>query len=510
MLRVFTVLVVSLCLFRDSSSRTVVSASSTHNDLRQVHIVAYHGASFPLKDQQPDVTTELTATGEKQMYDLGLWIKTRYSRHVHNKDPSFVRIESSSHNRAVSSANAIALGLFNATSRDLSNESQLPASIPRPNVPVYTSHSDKINDVTFRAHETCSTYQSSIQNLFTTNAVLMEMANKSKLKPILVKLSVSPAFQKYVDFASGLIMLKHLRDVVDTISVSKLECQNGVKHSCQQLPAVHLLLTDSDWIYLQNAAYEIELMKYSSDIAGSNIGGFLLHTIIDRMLLAYQMIDDQTHTYIYSTVDATLWGIMTALGEQQKWFESSGITGTILPHGSALILELHGKEKDPAHLTVDLHFKPGNTDKATLIGTICGGGQTKDHCPLVSVTDFVDLNVTKAKWCEECQNDSAEICVREKLEETLSSMSLANHKATSLSSPITSPVCTESMSTAGSMILGIVIGLFVSSAGYCYYSCRRTKSKDSPRHRTATTSARANTSNQRTFDTDDEEDNIIT
>ena len=65
--------------------------------------------------------------------------------------------------------------------------------------------------------------------------------------------------------------------------------------------------------------------------------------MIDRMKVTYQDLDnEEIHMCVYSTTDTTLWAIMAALGEQQNWLESIGIAETLLPHGSALIFELHG------------------------------------------------------------------------------------------------------------------------------------------------------------------------
>jgi Histidine phosphatase superfamily (branch 2) len=472
----YNTLLLSLLLLYSIVSFTGVSAQ---NVLRQVHIITQHGASYPLNPKHPD-ETELTATGEKQMYDLGVWIKRRYIGFLEKTDPDLVHFESCASDRAVTGANAIAMGLFNVSSRDPNKESQLPNGtiLPRPNIPVYTPHYTKANDVTFRSYDTCNAYQSRLTELF--KGEIKNLAEDSQLQPILRKLSQQSTLAAHSNVSTGTIALQDIGAIVDIITVAKLEC-DGRKRTpaCHALPNVHSVLTDNEWTKLQRYAYDIEKMKFTKEMAGTMLGAHILQRITSRMMNAYSDSFIDAHVNLYSAQDTTLWGIVAALGEY-NWLEESGGSGKLTPPGSALIMELYDRISTPgvSDFIVDLYYKPGNNDTATLLSTVCGHNNT-ENCKLTSLATFVDMSSTSKRWCKDCGNDSAEICLREAQRHattTTTAAAAAAAAATPVAPTESDSICPSSkISTAGAMLTGMMIGMVATLFMYCVWCCKKMK-----------------------------------
>ncbi|CAG7817770.1 unnamed protein product, partial [Allacma fusca] len=81
-------------------------------DLKSVHIIFRHGQRTP--DASYVTTTGgLTEKGKKQMYELGLYIRERYSNLVKTSfDTDETRIISSDTDRTIRSAGLVAYGLY--------------------------------------------------------------------------------------------------------------------------------------------------------------------------------------------------------------------------------------------------------------------------------------------------------------------------------------------------------------------------------------------------------------
>ena len=83
--------------------------------LKQVHVIARHGARFPLTKAPSDLTEGtpglITPKGAAQMYEFGEWL-TKYRYLVETYKPELVYFESSPFDRTVVSANLAAGGMF--------------------------------------------------------------------------------------------------------------------------------------------------------------------------------------------------------------------------------------------------------------------------------------------------------------------------------------------------------------------------------------------------------------
>jgi hypothetical protein len=158
----------------------------------------------------------LTPTGELQHYQLGLWIKERFggsSTLFETYKASNVRLQSSSFDRTIVSANSLALGLFDETSRDPLREKKIPENVTRPNVPVYNTQ--VTNDVTIRAYDKCENYFNRLEKLYDSGEWT---SIESQHRDLLYKLATFPLFYQYKDKYNK-IPMEDLWNVYDAIKV---------------------------------------------------------------------------------------------------------------------------------------------------------------------------------------------------------------------------------------------------------------------------------------------------
>jgi hypothetical protein len=216
---------IAVSLFLILSAATAVAAAS-ERILKQVHVVTRHGSRLVLRkgDNLREFTEgPLTFLGQKQTYDLGLWIKSTYN----NKNTSFffdsfqqdkVTLESSSFERTVTSANSIALGLFNATARDPLHQSLLPKTLESANVPVYSR--DVANDYIIRAYDKCP---DGLQ-LDALYSSIQFQSLAQKYSSLLQFLGSMPRFSPFTDASGGSIAVDLVWNVYDSFEVAKTEC----------------------------------------------------------------------------------------------------------------------------------------------------------------------------------------------------------------------------------------------------------------------------------------------
>lgn len=177
----------SLFCFPVLFSLLTVDVAQASNILRQVHVIARHGSRFPALNDFPHpqnslssssipygpLQDTLTPLGELQMYNLGLWLKERYAGKLNRNNTvtyfyqlDRVRFESSHADSTLLSAQAVALGFFDAAARDPYGENALPDGIRfRPNIPITTPNTAESNrnDVLFRAYDKCPTFDAKLK-----------------------------------------------------------------------------------------------------------------------------------------------------------------------------------------------------------------------------------------------------------------------------------------------------------------------------------------------------------
>ncbi|KAL7562059.1 hypothetical protein ACA910_011098 [Epithemia clementina (nom. ined.)] len=388
--------------------------ASSEEVLRQVLVVTRHGSRLPLRKDGQDLSEStpgmLTALGQLQLYEVGQYLYSQYNSSglFTPFDRSKVLLQSSSYERTITSANSLALGLFNEEARDPNSESQLPV-IPA-NIPVYTF--DLVNDVLIRAYDKCPTYEKRLNDLY-TSAEWTAIENDNT--ELLVALSRIPDFESFTD-DRGFVPLSELWNVFDLVNVAETECGTTGEPSaaCKSLTTsssanVNELLTASEWQTVQELSHKAEIMKYGFKVADRFIGANLLAEIADRM-----QKDDYTFS-LFSAHYPTLLGIMAALGDD--FFDDEVIPS----YGAALVFEVTQDTTTGIRyfkLTYVADELPDNTAGKSMkvpFDNICTDAASGSSCPVSDLVNFLGgWNVTR--WCTECENDSANVCMRIKLE----------------------------------------------------------------------------------------------
>jgi hypothetical protein len=255
---------------------------------QQLHVVARHGSRFELNKEaynlRENTPGTLTPFGQRQLYDLGVWVKKTYNftGFFNAYVPWEIRLESSGFDRTLVSADSFALGAFDAKARDPTDENLLP--LTPANIPVFSE--DPVNDIYFRPHDKCDTFHDRLEDLYNSGEWQALEAQHASLLTNLAQLS---SFQPDVD-ESGKIPLIRLWNVYDAIHVARTECvqfsSDGFSPTCQNLPnstADALQLSEAEFQEVESLASLVENLRYGRQRAGRLIGGPLLSRILDRM-----------------------------------------------------------------------------------------------------------------------------------------------------------------------------------------------------------------------------------
>jgi hypothetical protein len=329
-------------------------------------------------------------------------------------------------------------GLFPTSSRDPRNESFLPYGIP-PNVPVMTERTD--NDVTIRGYEKCEAGLA-LNDLY-SSAEWKDLEDENAA--LLESLGGMEVFADYQDPLLQRVPLEELWNVYDAIAVSKIECESNPNSiSCQiSNPSLQTIVSDDDWTALKSLAFKAELMKYSSKRGENLPSGNLVKQILDRMNEA-ELSSTVTKFYLYSAHYPTILGVLAALDSDPA---------TVPDFAAALILELY-TDIATSQKTVRIWYKQGHdvdTAEEIMLDRACEG---TSPCDIRNVEQSFMGDFSVARWCQKCQNNKADICVKANLTSTL-----ANEDATATDP--NPPVGSSSTSTASSDSLGFVPALFI-------------------------------------------------
>jgi hypothetical protein len=393
---------VVLCLVAFNS---FIGSSSAVPVLKQVQVVTRHGARTPLTKSATTLqeeTATLTHIGERQLYDLGLWLRQKYVGHgvVDSYSSESVRIESSDYDRTIVSAQMLAQGLFlNRPSNPL-----LPIPANNTNIPVYTN--SKRNDVTIRAYDKCPAFLANLNALYASETFTTLQQDHKQLLEALANI---PAFSTYL--VGDTIPISNLWNVFDLINVAKIECATNYEtsHGCQSLPdpTVATALSDTQWTELQNVSNLVELLKYSK-AGGRLLGSNLLRTIQSRMNVSATM----PRFVLYSAHYPTILGLLSSLlGEIDILKEA------IPNYATSLLFELY-VDSETNEESVVIQYKEGlqNETDTLKLASFCNG---KLSCPLKAFKTFVSSGEAGARsedyWCDECNNESADVCLKAQL-----------------------------------------------------------------------------------------------
>jgi Histidine phosphatase superfamily (branch 2) len=438
-----------------SSSSPLVGAEPA---LTEIYVITRHGSRLPLTKDAETLDEggpgTLTFLGQMQHYELGLWLRERYNNNITGSPGFFdafysprVNLTSSSLHRTVVSANSMLYGLFPTPSRDPRNESFLPYNIP-PNVPVMTERTD--NDVTIRGYEKCEAGLG-LDDLYASKEWKdLENENLSLLE----SLGGIEVFTDYQDPLLQRVPLEELWNVYDAIAVSKIECESNPNSiSCQiSNPSLQTIVSDDEWTVLKNLAFKAELMKYSSKRGGNVPTGNLVKQILDRMKEA-ELASTLTKFYLYSAHYPTILGVLAALDS-----DPSSDPPLVPDFAAALILELY-TDIATSQKTVRVWYKQGyanDTAQEVVLGRSCNG---TSPCDIRAVEQSFMGDFTAAKWCQKCQNNKADICVKANLTSTL-----ADEEGTTAPPPAETPSTSSTNSDSLGFVPALFIGLFAGMA----------------------------------------------
>jgi hypothetical protein len=424
--------------------------------LMQVHVIARHGARTILSKDANTLAeyggANLTPMGQKQLYDLGTWLKDQYgpllggpteggTRSLDYFNPNLHRFESTNVDRTLSSANAVSMGLFPSNKRasgsqniDPNDPSYLDTVYDNyenmPAIPVYTL-GNEVNDIVLRTHKNCPTFLDRLSELYKRPEwKSMEEQNED----LLVKLAtLYPA-----KAVNGKVPLTELWNVYDAIHVAKTECLENPSDSSTFFCSAFLdresvlaanSLTSDEFSVLETLAEHIEFIKYAGGLdtptdtgaitAGTLLGSNLLRTILDRSM-------GDGHFFFYSAHAPTLLGFLATLQASRDFLRDTA-GEKFIEYGSALIVEIH-KSADKGKYYFVLKYK--NSDSADAFHVImkesttcvqCGQDDSglsmipkASWCLLDEVTTFAKTYAftSDEAWCRACKNREADVCIR--------------------------------------------------------------------------------------------------
>lgn len=390
--------------------------------LKQVHVLTRHGARTPLpKDGQTlleTVGSTLTATGEKQMYEVGEWIRQTYNQNnfLEFYNPAEVFLESSNLDRTLLSANSLSSAVF-----PIGSGSLLPQS---PSIPVYSR--DVSNDVYLRSwyDENCPAFHERVEKVYDSQQWKLLESNSQGILAKLGSLFPDDQTNNPDQIVDGTVVMRHLWSYYDILKVVDTECNpDPTSFSCLGLGsetiALNNKLTPSEMNQLEALLGDTEELKFGVATAGNLLGSRLLWRMIDRM---EESID--VKFFLYSAHAPTILGFLSTLKEWQ-------VDDDHPDFGSAVIIEVY-EEPNSGLRSIRVLYKAAKKSSATFIPLrdanceveiaaedIIGGAPTPGNgnlllCPLNVFKDWAEANTlsTTEEWCEACQNVNSDVCLR--------------------------------------------------------------------------------------------------
>lgn len=432
----------------------------SQSTLEQVHVITRHGSRTMLSRDADTLAEEggasLTPMGQKQLFDLGAWLRERYldvlggpamgaTRSLAYYNPSLHRLESSNNERSLSSANALALGLFPLEKRasgtrnidpsdPLYEETVLFESLldVAPAIPVYTVGSEK-NDITLMNHKNCPTFHDRLtKDLYPSDEwKKMEIMHDG----LLVKLAT---FFPHMA-VRGKIPLKDVHNAYDAIHVWRTECSDLTTNCSPFLTpeatqVAASALTTEDFETLETLTEHIEFLKFGAGLdtdpkigtitAGALLGSNLLWKILHRS-------KGDGNFFLYSAHSPTLLGLLATLEATTDFYRDTE-GEKFFDYGSALIVEIHKSTNKGKYFFVLKYKATENTTgpavnvvmRESTTGIKCGMDDGSglpfipkaSLCMLDEVITWAKINTlsSEAAWCKACNNREADVCLVKK------------------------------------------------------------------------------------------------
>ncbi|KAG7336597.1 histidine phosphatase superfamily branch 2 protein [Nitzschia inconspicua] len=403
--------------------------------LRQIHVITRHGSRTMLP-KDPDSLLEkegatLTPLGQLQLFSVGEWLRQEYGSAIDLQyyNPSIHLLESSNLDRTLSSANALALGLFPESQRatgimveDGDNEPTFALMTSpletTPAIPVFSTNED--NDVHLRAFRNCPTFQDNLQLLYETNVwKQLESNNEALLRKL------AAIFPLYAE--EGKVPLKDIWNIYDALNVAVTECSEN-STTCEALvplPSLATALSGQDFAALELVTHQVEHLKYAeTETAGNLLGSNLLWKILERA----SDEEDNGVFYLYSAHAPTILGLLSTL-QAAGDFVSVTRGERFVDYGDALVFEVYeelGAGGVTKTLSLKLKYKSlaqSNSVSIPLKQSVnpepCGGGDDDDFTSICDLEEFTLWSLQHTligieHWCEACGNVYSDVCLRAK------------------------------------------------------------------------------------------------
>jgi hypothetical protein len=434
----------------------MASPSFGQTTLKQVQIVTRHGARTPLPKtalvQENSEDPVLTPLGQLEHYQLGLWLRNRYSglQVIDTYNESLTNFDSSYYIRTIVSANSLALGLFPDRGPTL-----LPANVTPANIPVHEFAA--LHDISIRAYENCPQFQVNLAALYQSDLWTQYQSDHMDL---LQSLAQIPYFAPYANFGTY-VLLSQVWNVYDAIQVSKTEC--GISNTSEfcvkySNPALVNILSSTSWTELKQVAQFAELTKYGIPTAQNLLGSNLLVDILEGMgVTDFNVTDSMTAPALtfrmYSAHYPTILSIFSALKIVFKNLDG------IPNYASALIFELW-EDNTSDSFFVRVLFKDGYSNIAVPVPLEyqCGGAVNCSLANFSSLLNSISFT-TPGDWCEACNNTSADVCLANLL-------SIARNDAAAATATCSSSGFSKG-AIAGSFFGGVGAMALIVLVGYC-------------------------------------------
>ena len=441
-------------------------SAQAQSRLKQIHVITRHGARTPLPKEsvtlrEDDAGSTLTPLGQKQHYELGLWLRNRYNNTgwFNEYDPSSALFESSALDRTLVSANSLALGLYPPSARMGGQEDDFKKLLllTPANIPVYSF--SQVNDIYIRAYSNCDAFKQRLEELYDN----FEWKNIEENHGTLLE-TLGKAMPQFTDGTRSIVPLENVWNAYDAVHVAKTECDDDPSAvTCLELPdpEIRNVVSESTWLELETVAHQAEYIKYGRDVAGNLLGSNLLWRILSR-------VSSDGNFFHYSAHYPTILGIFSTLQEEP--------VSSVLPeYASALIFEVYENPADH-HQTLRVLYKEGNIDSVqSLPLSLCTDLDEKFACPVPTMLLWAEQNTLKLQdWCVACGNTEADVCM---------AAALKNHctLVDDLSQLTENDYRRAEIAIGGVFVFGMVCGMFVFAlCGYCVCNKNSSKSIEQP------------------------------
>ncbi|XP_018411450.1 PREDICTED: prostatic acid phosphatase [Nanorana parkeri] len=342
--------------------------------LKLVIMVFRHGDRSPIQtypndkykeDSWPDGFGQLTQLGMDQHFELGKYLRKRYSgllNETYNKNEVFVR--STDVDRTLMSAQANLVGLFPPTGRQVWNP-----NIKWQPIPVHTM--SQSNDMLLIAKENCPRFA--------------ELVNETSTSEIFNELK-----KPYVDFLKTLP--NHTGYSFDQLIGSKGPYMWWTIYDALFCEKIHNY-TLPDWatttvieklLGLQELSIAAYFGLYKQQEKTKLTGGVLVKAIIENITQALAPSSKQK-MIMYSAHDMTVAALQSALNVSN---------GKLPPYASCHLFEIYEVGND---YTIEMYYRNDSSVEPYKI-TLPGCSQS---CPLEKFTDLTSSIIAK-DWRKEC------------------------------------------------------------------------------------------------------------